>query len=197
MPISVLGNRPAHGLTPGRAAGTAALGRRASFTPLLSRRAGGHGFTMVELLIVIAIIAIAIGLVAVTLPDGDAAKLEEEGARLTALLDTARAEARVSGTAVRWVPRAAASAGVDDGVAHFVFVGLPPKVVLPTRWLDPRTTAYIAGASSVLLGPEAILPPQRIVLRLQDRRLELASDGLGSFVVPAPKADTTAALGTQ
>jgi len=184
MPTSDLGNRARPGLISARAAGTAAL----------PKRAAGAGFTMVELLIVIAIIAIAIGLVAVTLPDGDSAKLEEEGARLTALLDTARAEARVSGTAVRWVPRAAASAGADDGVAHFVFVGLPPKVVLPTRWLDPRTTAYIAGGSSVLLGPEAILPPQRIVLRLQDRRLELASDGLGSFVVPVPKSDTAAAL---
>jgi general secretion pathway protein H len=169
---------------PARAAGTAALRRRAS----------GAGFTMVELLIVIAIIAVGVGLIVVTLPDGDTAKLDEEGARLTALLDTARAEARVSGTAVRWVPRAAASAGVDDGVASFVFVGLPPKVVLPTRWLDPRTTAYIAGGSSVVLGPEAILPPQRIVLRLQDRRLELASDGMGSFVVPVPKSDTAAAL---
>ena len=35
----------------------------------------------------------------------------------------------------------------------------------------------------VVLGPEAILPPQRIVLRLENQRLELASDGLGPFAV--------------
>ncbi len=151
-----------------------------------------RGFTMVELLIVIAIIALGVGLIATALPDGDAAKLEEEGARLTALLDTARAEARVSGVPVRWVPRQGANVAADD-VAHFVFVGLPPSIKLPTRWLDPRTTAFIVGGTTVLLGPEAILPPQRIVLRLDDRRLELASDGLGPFVVPQPKADGSAA----
>jgi hypothetical protein len=36
----------------------------------------------------------------------------------------------------------------------------------------------------VLLGPEAILPPQRIVLSLGDKRVELASDGLGPFAEP-------------
>ena len=147
---------------------------------------------MVELLIVIAIIALAVGLMTAALPDGDAAKLEEEGARLTALLDSARAEARVAGVPVRWVPRPGA-AGNADGVAHFVFVGLPASLQMPTRWLDPRPTAFIVGGSTVLLGPEAILPPQRIILRLDDRRLELASDGLGSFLVPPPRLDAAAA----
>jgi general secretion pathway protein H len=68
-------------------------------------------------------------------------------------------------------------------------------MALPTRWLDARTHAEIIGNTTVLLGPEAILPPQRIVLRLGAREVQLASDGLGPFapVVAAADGDTAAA----
>lgn len=147
------------------------------------RRATARGFTMIELLLVIAILAIGVGLVTLSLPDTEASRLEEEGARLGALLEMARAEARVSGAAVRWVPRRDDTPATDaDGQPlQFRFVGLPAAMKLPTRWLDPRVQAEVVGASSVVLGPEAILPAQRIVLSLDDRRLELASDGLGPF----------------
>lgn len=150
-------------------------------------RAAARGFTLIELLIVVAIIAVSVALIALTLPDGHAAKLEQEGARLTALLEMARAEARVSGATVRWVPRQDDSADPDTAL-QFRFVGLSAAQALPTRWLDPATRAEIVGAATVLLGPEAILPPQRIVLRLADQRLELASDGLGPFTAAGPAA---------
>jgi general secretion pathway protein H len=152
------------------------------------RRAGAPGgFTLIELLIVIAIVAVAAGVMSLALRDGNAAKLEEEGARLTALLEMARAEARVSGNTVRWLPT-----GPDqgaDGQVQFRFVGLSSQQALPTRWLDPATRAEVVGAPAVLLGPQAILPPQRIVLRLADQRLELASDGLGPFAVAVAPAE--------
>jgi general secretion pathway protein H len=44
-------------------------------------------------------------------------------------------------------------------------------------------SAEVVSATAVLLGPEPILPAQRIVLRLEDRRLVLASDGLSAFAV--------------
>ena len=145
---------------------------------------------MVELLIVIAIVALAVALVSVALPDGDAARLEEEGARLTALLEMARAEARVSGAPVHWVPRTEAEPLTDLSGApvHFRFVGLPKALALPSRWLDARVSAQIVGSRSVVLGPAAILPAQRIVLTLAEQRLELLSDGLGPFVVAPPAA---------
>jgi general secretion pathway protein H len=154
MPISVPGNK---------------CGGRKS----LARR----GFTLIELLVVIAIIALSVGVVSLALRDDRAAILEEEAARLAALLDMARAESRVAGTMVRWVP------GADANGNQFRFIGLTAAQPLPTRWLDPRTTAEVRGAPLVVLGPEAILPAQRIVLRLQERELELASDGLGPFAV--------------
>jgi general secretion pathway protein H len=71
----------------------------------------------------------------------------------------------------------------SDG-ADFRFVGLPASVPLPNKWLDPRVSAEVIGARTVALGPEALIGAQRIVLRLDDRRLELATDGLGPFAVP-------------
>ena len=141
-----------------------------------------RGFTLIELLIVIAIIAVSVGVVSLALRDSDASKLEEEGARLSALLEMARAEARASGTTVRWVPAVAA----NDSDAQFRFVGLPAAQTFPTRWLAAGTSAQVVGAATVLLGPDAILPPQRIVLRLAERRIELASDGLAPFAVASP-----------
>ena len=166
MPTSAPGNRSVGGRNPGP-------GR------------WQRGFTLVELLIVIAIVALAASLVALALPDADAARLDEEGARLSALLEMARAESRVSGAAVHWAPRARDEAGVDKSgrAVHFRFVGLSPGTQLPSHWLDPRVSAQVVGASAVLLGPEAILPAQRIVLSLDQRSIELATDGLGPFAV--------------
>ena len=157
-------------------------------------RARARGFSMIELLIVIAIIAVAVSVVSVALPDREATKLEEEGARLLALLEMARAEARVAGVPVRWQPRSVADASplsggrtaggqatAEQAEADFVFSGLPASVKLGNRWLDRRTSAEVIGARLVVLGPDAILPAQRIVLRLGEHRFEIATDGLAPF----------------
>jgi general secretion pathway protein H len=137
---------------------------------------------MIELLIVIAIVAISVGLVALSLRDSQAAKLDEEAVRLAALFEIARAESRASGAAVRWTP---VTLAVDAGV-QFRFDGLPQSQRLPVRWLDAQTRAEVVGAAAVVLGPEAILPAQRVVLRLGDKRLDISSDGLAPFA-PAPQ----------
>ena len=55
-----------------------------------------RGFTLIELLVVVALIAIASGVASLSLRDGTASRLEHEGQRLAALLESARAEARAS-----------------------------------------------------------------------------------------------------
>ena len=147
-----------------------------------------RGFTLVELLIVLAVVAVGLGLVALALPDGERARLEEEAERLAALIETARAESRVSGAPVIWLPRRADDPATDSAgqPLQFRFVGLPRSLALPTRWLDARTTAQVLGAPQLVLGPEAILPPQRVLLSLGEHRLELVSDGLAPFGVVDP-----------
>ncbi len=154
------------------APGSKARGR----TPPSRRRA--PGFTLIELMIVVVLVALAASVVSLALRDPSETRLAQEGERLAALLESARAEARAAGLSVRWVP------GTSGDGADFRFVGLPASVKLPDRWLDPRVSAEVIGARAVTLGPEALIGAQRIVLRLEDRRLELTTDGLGPFAVP-------------
>lgn len=142
-----------------------------------------RGFTLIELLVVVALVAIASGLASLALRDPTTAQLEQEGARLAALLESARAEARASGLAVHWEPR---TSGDTTPSGDFRFVGLPTQSELPRRWLHEGVTADVIGARAVLLGPEPLIGAQRIVLSLEDRRLTLATDGLGPFEVVNP-----------
>ena len=137
-----------------------------------------RGFSLIELLVVVVLIAIASALASLSLRDPAATQLEHEAARLAALFEAARSEARTSGVAVFWEPRVDPAQDVE-----FRFVGLPGSIELPTRWLVTGVTAEVVGASAVLLGPEPLIGAQRIVLRLDTRSLALATDGLGPFLV--------------
>src|ERR1700712_2290710 len=148
-------------------------------------RARGAGFTMIELMIVITLIAVASAVVSLALRDPAATRLDQEGARLVALLEAARSEARADGLRATWLPRAGAEA-----TAGFRFDGLPSTTTFQTNWLTPGVTAEIPGARAVLLGPEPMIGAQSIVLRLDDKTVTLSTDGLGPFVLssdaPAP-----------
>jgi general secretion pathway protein H len=145
-----------------------------------------RGFTLIELLVVVALIAVGSGVAVLALRDPDASALDREAVRLAALLESARAEARATGVSARFELRTdqnARSFGTDGGApaTPFRFVGLHDAARLPARWLEPGVSAEVVGAPAVVLGPEPILPPQRIALRLGDHRVIVASDGLGPF----------------
>ena len=145
------------------------------------------GFTLIELLVVVALIAIASGAGQPGAARPPASRLEEKAARLGRLLESARAEARASGLTVRWARPSAARR------RDFRFVGLPPSAALPTRWLGDGVSAEIVGARALVLGPEPLIGAQRVVLRLDDRRLVLATDGLRRSPRPPsrPRRDPT------
>ena len=139
------------------------------------------GFTLIELMIVVALIALAASVVSLALRDPSESQLEQEGARLAALLESARAEARASGLSVQWLPRPPDTDRA--GPTGFRFVGLPASAGLPQHWLSAGITAMVIGAPAIVLGPEPMIGPQRIALNLEDRRLTLGTDGIGPFVV--------------
>ncbi len=136
------------------------------------------GFTLIELMVVVALIAIASAVASLALRDPASTRLEHEGARLVALLEAARSEARATGLAASWEPRAA-----QEGAEGFRFVGMPPSSELPTQWLAAGVTAEVLGARAVVLGPEPLIGAQRVVLHLEAQSLTLATDGLGPFTV--------------
>ena len=132
-----------------------------------------RGFTLLELLIVVAIIAIATAGVSFAIRDPQATQLEREAQRLAALLESARAQSRTSGVPVRWHP-------TDTG---FVFEGVQPDT-LPQQWLVETT--QVRGAGMLLLGPEPIIGKQEVELvstALPGRSLRIATDGLRPFTV--------------
>lgn len=133
------------------------------------------GFTLLELLVVVAIIALASAGVGLALRDGTQVQLEREAERLAALLEAARARARVTGLPVRW----------QATTAGFAFEGLTPGE-LPEHWLYPDTGVDVT--TSLLLGPDPIIAPQQVLLHSVSqpgRTLRLATDGLRPFAVQA------------
>jgi len=136
------------------------------------------GFTLIELMVVVALIAIASAVASLALRDPASTRLEHEGARLVALLEAARSEARAAGLTASWEPRAA-----QEGAEGFHFVGMPTSSDLPTQWLVPGVTAEVLGARAVVLGPEPLIGAQRVVLHLESQSLTLATDGIGPFTV--------------
>ena len=148
--------------------------------------AGPCGFTLVELLVVLLLIALVSGMASLALRDGNDFRLEREAMRLAALLEAGRAEARASGVAVRFelsgdAPGAAGAS--DERGRAYRFVGLPPEVLPAGHWLDPRVHARIDGAQALRLGPEPLIGAQRIVLSLGEEQLVLGTDGLAPFAV--------------
>ena len=67
-------------------------------------RTQSTGFTLLELLVVISIMALATAGVSLAIRDGGERQLEREAERLATLLESARAQARTNGSLVIWRP---------------------------------------------------------------------------------------------
>ncbi|MFT4191130.1 MAG: prepilin-type N-terminal cleavage/methylation domain-containing protein [Comamonas sp.] len=135
------------------------------------------GFTLLELIVVAALIATGTALVTLALPDPDRTRLQHDAERLSALLEAARAQSRTLGQPVYWRL-------LPNG---FQFEQGTPASGGPRRamnWLD-RHTHVVAGNTFMVLGPEPILPPQGLLMARGDQRITLSSDGVRPFTAEA------------
>ena len=132
---------------------------------------GCTGFTLIELMVVVALIAVASAGVTLSMRDSAADALERDAQRLAAVLESARAQSRASDTPV-------ALHLLADG---FVLRGLP-RPEAPQAWLSAQTRAR--STAPLVLGPEPLIEPQRIELSSAAQpglTLWVATDGLRPF----------------
>ncbi len=118
-----------------------------------------QGFTLLELMVVLAIVALLTGVITIQLRPHAPHQLGRESERLAVWLEAARHLARAEGRVlqVRFSAQGAELIGLTDPRT--------PQPSLP--WLYPGRT-QVRSAQTVWLGPEAMLPAQRLELMMVD-----------------------------
>jgi general secretion pathway protein H len=170
-----------------------------------------QGLTLLELLVVLAIIGFAMAGVSLSLRDSSQTQVEREAQRLVAVLEAARAQSRTSGVALIWqatpegfVIRPALAPNPSQG-NNTAITSTPSNAANPIAartetWFTAGTQAVVSTAIAstnnatpanlVVLGPEPILAPARITLSAATTNtskpspsLSIGTDGLQPFRV--------------
>jgi general secretion pathway protein H len=143
-----------------------------------------RGLSLLELLVVLSVLALASGGVIWRLYDPAARQLQQEASRLAAVLEAARSQSRARGQALRW--RTTPEGYAFDGAA-----GLPQ----PAPWLFVDTRAQVLRAQALLLGPEPVIGSQAVVITHgpTGRSVWVLTDGVRPFKVQwsTPAADSS------
>jgi general secretion pathway protein H len=170
-----------------------------------------QGLTLLELLVVLAIIGFAMAGVSLSLRDSSQTQIEREAQRLVAVLEAARAQSRTSGVALIWqttpegfVIRPALAPtpaqGNNSAITSAPSNAANPIAARAETWLTAGTQAVVSTATAsannatpanlVVLGPEPILAPARITLSAATTNtskpspsLSIGTDGLQPFRV--------------
>jgi general secretion pathway protein H len=146
------------------------------------------GFTLVEVLVVVVIIALLASLVAVKLAPDTRQSLREEALRLAALLAHARDEAIVTGAPLAW-QRTERGYRFLHRTPDRTWAAVDRDPSLRAREFPPGVgvaaieTAPAAAPSLIVLAPTGLSEPFRITLGLGEHRVRVSSDGAGAPVV--------------
>ncbi len=171
--------------------------------------AADAGFTLLEILVTLVVMALLTGLVALALPSSGDEGARTEAQRLAALLDTAREQAAALSMPVAW---AAGREGYDflrPSPRGWVPLDQPPLVARSWYWLDgevpgdyrprPAAASWYAGPVRVqvlggggaldaapgwlVFGSEPVSRPMQVRIETGRLRLTVSSDGAQPFHV--------------
>ena len=139
-------------------------------------RAGGY--TLIELLVALTVLAIAAGAVALSLPSGEERRVRVEAARLGALFRIAQDQARMEGRALVWE--------ADDQGYRFAPLDAEAARDWHDELLRPRSWPFAVRrleAQRIVFGREPLLAPATVRIATTEREVLLALDALGNLAM--------------
>jgi general secretion pathway protein H len=141
-----------------------------------ARAASRAGFTLVELLMVVAIIGLAAGAVVLSVPD-PRPSVAEDAERFAARLSRAREEAILSN-------RPVAVETTPSGYGFMVFDGTGWSVLDdgpfgPETWTAGTTVSPVAGPVRVVFDPTGVAEPATLTLTRERNSRTITVDGAG------------------
>ena len=154
-------------------------------------RHGGRGFTLVEMAVVVAIIAVLGVAVVLSVTRSPARALGDEAERLRLLLELATDDSRTTGSAILWTATA-------DGYRFDPSLPRDAERIGPPLLLDARLGPRTLSAGLAVVGVEVeggrVDPPRipfvagtvtpfRILLTAEARRIEITGNAAGTIVI--------------
>jgi len=135
-----------------------------------------RGFTLIEILVVIAILGVAAAAAVLSLSTSDARLLQEETARLGALFRIAQNEARISGRALVWEADAQGYRfrPLDEEAAR----DWNDEILRARRW--PFPVRAVEGGP-IVFGREPLLEPAQLRIATAEREARLTLYALGNL----------------
>jgi len=137
-----------------------------------------RGWTLLELLVVLGILAMVLGMVVQSVPPSEQRRLQREAATLLAHLEAARATALTQGRPVWLLPTA-------NGWELRHSPG-GPSVLHQHVWESPIMQLLILDpemAESMRIGPDPVMPLYELQMRLGERTMVLHNPTVAGFEV--------------
>lgn len=146
------------------------------------------GYTLLELLVTLAVIGIATGMLTLSMGGDEPRKLREEGDRLATLFRIAQSEARVSGRAVLWQADLAGyrfRPVVPDAARP-----LPEELLIERKW---PLEVHRVQTRELLFSREPMREPAVVAIATEHHGVRVALDALGTASISACEGSECAA----